>query len=118
MTLPGTIVQKTTDVLKHAEATKLPKQLKARKLTSLDGMSVDNPLMLKLAEIPLAPGITGHSIIPVKGQGDYHNGKDGRLLERPVTTSKEFIVRGSHHARTTPVTIEECAAFCMSTRTR
>jgi len=45
--------------------------------TSLDSMSPKNPGLLALAEIPLAPGVKGHSIIAVKGQGDYHEGKDG-----------------------------------------
>src|SRR5262249_42503001 len=39
--------------------------------TSLDSMSTHNQMLLALAEIPLAPGIKGHSIIAVPGAGDY-----------------------------------------------
>jgi len=51
----------------------LPKEFKGS-LTSLDSMSTRNPVQLSLAEIPLAPGVKGHSIIAVKGKGDYHQG--------------------------------------------
>jgi hypothetical protein len=66
--------------------------------------------MLKLAEIPLAPGITGHSIIPVKGGGDYHNGKDGVVAYSSAHVDyveSEFIVRGGHSCQDKPATIEE-----------
>jgi len=78
--------------------------------TSLDGMSPDNPLMLKLAEIPLATGVTGHSIISVKGHGDYHNGKDGVVAYSSAHVhyvESEFIVRSGHSCQDKPATIEE-----------
>lgn len=45
--------------------------------TSADGMSPQNPLLQTLAEIPLADGVTGHSIISVSTDGDPKLGNDG-----------------------------------------
>ena len=110
VTLPVAIAQRTTDILMHTEGIRMPKELKGNNLTSLDGMSVKNPLMLKLADIPLAPGVTGHSIIAVKGQGDFHKGKDGVVAYSSAHVDyveSEFIVRGGHSCQDKPTTIEE-----------
>jgi hypothetical protein len=73
-------------------------------------MSPNNPFLLALADLPLAPGITGHSIIPVQGDGDYHEGKDGLVSYQSAHVDyveSEFIVRGDHSCQGRPVTIEE-----------
>jgi hypothetical protein len=73
-------------------------------------MSIKNPLMLTLADIPLAPGVKGHSIIAVKGNGDYHQGKDGLVAYQSAHVdyvASEFIVRGPHSCQAMPATIEE-----------
>ena len=78
--------------------------------TSLDSMSTDNKYLLALADIPLAPGVKGHSIIAVQGEGDYHQGKDG-LVAYPSAhvdyVESEFIVRSFHSCQDKPPTIEE-----------
>lgn len=110
VTLPATVVQKSTDFLRQTEALKLPEKFRGKKITSLDGMSVHNPLMLKLADIPLAPGVTGHSIISVKSDGDYHDGKDGVVAYSSAHVNyveSEFIVRSGHSCQSNPATIEE-----------
>jgi hypothetical protein len=54
--------------------------------------------------------VKGHSIIAVKGKGDYHQGKDG-LVAYPSAhldyVASEFIVRGPHSCQGMPPTIEE-----------
>lgn len=45
--------------------------------TSIDGMSPDNPVLLALAATPLAPGVTGHSIIAVEDDDEPPEGDDG-----------------------------------------
>jgi hypothetical protein len=73
-------------------------------------MSPRNPIQLALADIPLAPGVKGHSIIPVKGKGDYHKGKDGLVAYDSAHVDyveSEFIVRGPHSCQDLPPTIEE-----------
>ncbi len=78
--------------------------------TSLDGMSPDNPGLLALAEIPLAPGITGHSIIAIDGDEKPPDGKDGVVKYTSAHVDyveSEFIVRGGHSCQGHPLVIEE-----------
>src|SRR5262245_25950734 len=34
-----------------------------------------NPALLAMADLPVAPSIKAHSIVAVKGDGDYHQGR-------------------------------------------
>jgi hypothetical protein len=66
--------------------------------------------LLALADIPLAPGIAGHSIISVQGSGDFHKGKDGLVAYSSAHVDyveSEFIVRSFHSCQDKPQTIEE-----------
>jgi hypothetical protein len=87
----------------------IPDELKGPR-TSLDGMSTHNAMLLRLAEIPLAPGIKGHSIIAVQGKGDFHHGKDGLVAYDSAHlgyVDSEFIVRSFHSCQSKPPVIEE-----------
>ncbi len=80
------------------------------KRTSLDSMAPDNPVLLTLANIPLAPGIKGHSIIAVKCDGDPTNCDDGVVKYQSAHVEyveSEVIVRSGHSCQDHPVTIEE-----------
>jgi pimeloyl-ACP methyl ester carboxylesterase len=107
--LPSRVLDFSKDMAGLSEQLDLPKELKGG-LTSLDSMSPKNPFLLKLAELPLAPNITGHSIIAVKGDGDPQQGKDGlvRYSSAHVAYVKsEVIVRGPHSCQDLPPAIEE-----------
>jgi pimeloyl-ACP methyl ester carboxylesterase len=109
VTLPLRLVEQSKELVGLAEKLDVPKELRSSR-TSLDSMSIRNPLMLALADIPLAPGVTGHSIIAVKGNGDYHEGKDGLVAYKSAHVdyvASEFIVRGPHSCQAMPATIEE-----------
>src|SRR5208283_5303809 len=108
VTLPGTLLQQA------GEFTGLGEKLDIQGLkgvrTSLDSMSPDNRGLLALADIPTAPGVTSHSIIAVKGDGDYHQGKDGLVAYSSAHVdyaASEFIVRSFHSCQDKPPTIEE-----------
>jgi hypothetical protein len=78
--------------------------------TSLDGMSPKNPGLLAVAEIPVAPGITAHSIIPVLDERDLTKAKDGVVAYQSAHVDyveSEFIVRNKHSCLSNPATIEE-----------
>jgi pimeloyl-ACP methyl ester carboxylesterase len=78
--------------------------------TSLDGMSPKNPYLLKLADLPLGPGIAGHSIIAIRGDGEIPDGKDGVVSYKSAHVAcveSEFIVRSFHSCQDKPATIEE-----------
>jgi pimeloyl-ACP methyl ester carboxylesterase len=78
--------------------------------TSLDGMSPKNPLLLRLADIPVSSHVLSHSIISVKGDGDFREGRDGVVeyesAHVPYVES-ELVVRGPHSCQAMPATIEE-----------
>ncbi len=73
-------------------------------------MSPKNPGLLVLAETPVAPSVTAHSIIPVLGNGDYRQGKDGVVAYQSAHVDyveSEFIVRSKHSCLSQPATIQE-----------
>jgi hypothetical protein len=86
------------------------KFMRGKMPTSLDGMSPKNPGLLAMAEIPVAPPIKAHSIVAVKGDGDYHQGRDGLVTYQSAHVDyaeSEFIVRSFHTCLDQPDTIEE-----------
>ena len=73
-------------------------------------MSPKNPVALKLADIPVAPGIKAHSIIAIQTSGDYHKGNDGIVKYTSAHVDyveSEFIVHSFHSCQDKPETIEE-----------
>jgi hypothetical protein len=109
VSLPSTLAGQAGTFTGLAEQLDFPKELRGVP-TSLDGMSPKNPFLGELASIPLAPGVKGHSIIPVKGDGDYHQGKDGVVAYQSAHVDyveSEFIVRGPHSCQGMPPTIQE-----------
>jgi pimeloyl-ACP methyl ester carboxylesterase len=110
VTLPARIIQTTFSL--HEYLTDDVKRLmgSSKVPTSIDGMSPDNPVLKTLAATPLAPGVTGHSIIAVKGDGDPHLGDDGVVAYTSAHLDgmeSEFIVRSGHSCQEHPFTIEE-----------
>jgi hypothetical protein len=78
--------------------------------TSADSMSPDNPTILALAEIPLAPGVQGHSIIAVRGVGDPKLDNDGVVEYTSAHLAgmeSELIVRSGHSSQLNPLAIDE-----------
>jgi pimeloyl-ACP methyl ester carboxylesterase len=106
--LPSKLVKQATDLKQTGRL--LGFEGTPRIPTSLDSMSSNNKMLLALAEIPLAPGIKGNSIIAVQGEGDYHVGKDGLVAYSSAHVDyveSEFIVRSFHSCQQKPPTIEE-----------
>jgi hypothetical protein len=67
-------------------------------------------LCAALAEIPLAPGVKGNSIIAFQGDGDFRQGKDGLVSYDSAHVDyveSEYIVRSFHSCQDKPPTIEE-----------
>jgi hypothetical protein len=110
VTLPRKLVDTGQQLLKISDKLKLPREFGNNFPTSIDSMSPRNKWLLALADIPLAPHVTGHSIIPVKGDGDYRLGKDGVVAYSSAHVDyvkSEFIVRSPHSCQSQPATIEE-----------
>ncbi len=110
MSLPSDAVSRTAEILTLSEGSEVDKFLRGKMPTSLDSMSPKNPALLRLAEIPVDPAIQAHSIIPVKGGGDYHEGRDGVVSYQSAHVDyveSELVVRGEHSCQNLPATIEE-----------
>ena len=110
MSLPSATMSVARDAASSAKATRAERLLSGRLPTSLDSMSPNNPVLLALADIPVAPTIKAHSIIPVKGDGDFQQGRDG-VVAYPSAhvdyVESELVVRGPHSCQSLPATIEE-----------
>jgi hypothetical protein len=109
VSLPAELAKRTSELSGLTEKLDFPKELRGTP-TSIDGMSPKNPFLRTLADMPLAPGVKGHSIISVQGDGDYHRGKDGLVAYESAHVDyveSEFIVRSFHSCQDKPPTIEE-----------
>jgi pimeloyl-ACP methyl ester carboxylesterase len=110
MSLPSATVNATRTAASLGKGSRAERLLRGRLPTSLDSMSPKNPGLLALAEMPVAPTIRAHSIIPVKGDGDYQKGRDGVVSYQSAHVDyveSEVIVRGEHSCQNLPATIEE-----------
>ena len=109
VTLPKQLLDQGREFVGLKEKLGLPGD--ARRLpTSLDSMSPKNPVLLALADIPVAPGVKAYSIISVEGEGDYHQGKDGLVAYSSAHVDYadgEYIVRSFHSCLSNPATIED-----------
>ncbi len=111
VSLPHTLLSSGTNLLNLASGSQVGSFLDGKMPTSLDGMSPKNPGLLAMSEIPVAPGIKAHSIIPVKGDRDPKDGgKDGVVSYASAhiePVESEYIVRGIHTCLDLPNTIQE-----------
>jgi hypothetical protein len=73
-------------------------------------MSPSNPIFKTLADIPLANGIAGHSIISIEGDEEPPEGDDGVVAYTSAHVDyveSEFLVRSGHSCQGNPLVIEE-----------
>jgi pimeloyl-ACP methyl ester carboxylesterase len=80
-------------------------------VTSLDSMSPGNPVMKELANIPLAPGVKGNTIIAVRNpdasKEEWNDGVVQYSSAHIEGMESEFIVHAGHSCQGHPLTIEE-----------
>lgn len=112
ITLPVNIVQTSQEYFEYItdDVKRIMGIGRGAVLTSADSMSPNNPVLKELAEIPLAPGIDGHSIIAVLGDGDPKKGNDGVVEYSSAHLEgmkSEFIVRSDHSSQLNPLAIDE-----------
>jgi len=110
VSLPSAMVSRSKDVVAITSGSEMGKFFGGRLPTSLDGMSPKNPGLRAMAELPVVPEIKAHSIIAVRGKGDYHKGRDGLVAYESAHVDyaqSEFIVRSFHTCLDQPATVEE-----------
>jgi hypothetical protein len=83
---------------------------KINTVTAIDNMSPGNPFIKALSGLPIAPGVTAHSIIPVKHE-PIESGNDGVVEYSSAhidgVESEKVILGSSHSTQSNPETIEE-----------
>ncbi|HWT78514.1 MAG TPA: alpha/beta fold hydrolase, partial [Candidatus Methylomirabilis sp.] len=105
--LPGQLLRFTADVVRADP--QLAVALQGR-LGSVYAMTPGSPLVTALAPTPLAPGVIGHSIIAVKGDGPVEEGSDGVVKYTSAHidgVESELVVRSGHSVQLNPEAIEE-----------
>jgi len=108
--LPGEVMEASANLLKMGEAVQLPPEIRVDVPSSLNGMATDNPFLLTLAKIPVAPPIKANSIIAIRGNDLPPKGSDGVVTYTSAHVDyaeSEFIVRSGHSCQGNPATIEE-----------
>ena len=108
--LPGEVMEASANLLKMGEAVQLPPEIRVDVPSSLNGMATDNPFLLTLAKIPVAPPIKANSIIAIRGNDLPPKGSDGVVTFTSAHVDyaeSEFIVRSGHSCQGNPATIEE-----------
>lgn len=87
------------------------KQQMTRVPTGFDNMTPGNRFLETLAALPLAPGVTSHSIIPVRGGEPYEDENDGlveyKSAHYPPAKSEKVILHCGHAAAGNPLAILE-----------
>jgi pimeloyl-ACP methyl ester carboxylesterase len=107
VSLPARLVSQFQEVLSapefaHLGVSRLP--------TSVDNMSPGHPFIRTLADIPIDPRITAHSIIAVKKPGALIGQTDGVVAYESAQiagVTSERVVRSEHSTQGHPETIEE-----------
>jgi pimeloyl-ACP methyl ester carboxylesterase len=109
VTLPADLSQRTLTALTQNQDQLLIQGLK-KLPTSIDNMDPSHPFIKTLATIPVAEGVTAHSIIPVLGDGPVQTGDDGIVKYESAHiegVESELVVRFDHSVQGHPKAIEE-----------
>jgi pimeloyl-ACP methyl ester carboxylesterase len=105
--IPGQVLRATEDILTRDP--ELAVRFRGR-LSSVYAMTPGSPLITVLAPAPLAPGITGHSIVAVKGDGPFQQDTDGVVAYSSAHLegmASELVVTSGHSVQQNPEAIEE-----------
>jgi hypothetical protein len=110
VTLPLSITAAAADVLTNAgQALKLDKD--RRTFNSINGMSPGNPGIAAVRQIPVAPGIHAHSIIPTLQDGPLMNRNDGVVEYKSAhidgVESELVIEHQGHSTQSNPLAVRE-----------
>jgi pimeloyl-ACP methyl ester carboxylesterase len=82
----------------------------ARLPSSVDNMTPNDPFIVTLGELPLAKGVTAHSIIAVQGDGPLEERNDGVVAYRSAHiegVASELVVDSYHSVQGHPLAIAE-----------
>jgi len=78
--------------------------------TAITNMNPSNRFIQTLASLPIAEGVTAHSIIAVQGDGKPEDGADGVVMYKSAHidgVASEKIIRSGHSTQGHPERIQE-----------
>jgi len=105
---PANIVAAVGDVFADDPKVDAQKLMK-RSRGSVGNMSPDSEFIQLLASLPIAPGISSHSIIGVQ-KGPHEEGGDGVVSYQSAhldDVDSEVVVKSGHSSQSNPVVVEE-----------
>ncbi len=106
---PGRFMSDVTDLMALKLDT-LKLDLQGMNVGSVSAMEPGSTLAKGLTQTPLAPGVSGHSIIAVEGEGLLEEGNDGVVAYKSAHLEgmeSEFVVRSGHSCQSNTHTIQE-----------
>lgn len=107
--LPASLLTMGADVLTRSESTEVLRRF-GRLPSSIDNMDPSSPFTRALTSIPIAEGVTPHSIIAVKDDERLEEAGDGVVEYQSAHIEgvpSELIVRSGHSVQSHPEAIEE-----------
>jgi len=108
--LPSNIVLGTADFMKNSSNEDLKYQLSRKKVTSVQSLRPDSPILLAMDKSPFKPGVVYHSIIGDRGKGDTLGSSDGVVdywSSHLKGAESELIVPTDHGSYKDPKAVEE-----------
>jgi pimeloyl-ACP methyl ester carboxylesterase len=109
--LPGRVASLAPELLELRLPQGRAKQEMKRVPTGVDNMTPGNWFLETLAPMPLAPGVTAHSIIAVRGGAPYEDDNDGLVEYKsahwPQAKTEKVILHASHAVAGNPQAILE-----------
>ena len=109
VSLPGELLEASVTLLDWDDDRVLLRSLDDLP-SSVDNMTPDNRFLTSLAGMPIAEGVTAHSIIAVQGDGPPEESNDGVVAfesARLDGVASEYVVRSGHSMQSHPLTIRE-----------
>ena len=100
--LMGDVIEQNPDAFDHFALEEIP--------SSVDGMTPDNEFLNTLLDLPIADGVSAHSIIAVQGDGPIDTGNDGVVEYQSAHLEgvrTELVVRSGHSTQSNPFTMRE-----------
>ena len=108
--LPKNVLLGTANFVTKGSREGLKYQSKARKLTSVQSLRPDSPILLAMDKSPKKPGVYYHSIIGDRGKGDAPESSDGVVdywSSHLEGAESELIVPTDHRSYKDPGAVEE-----------
>ena len=108
--MPSNVLLSTAELMAHSSDENLKYQPTRKKMTSVQSLRPDSPILLAMDKSPHKPGVKYHSIIGDRGKGDTPDSSDGIVgywSSHLDGAASELIVPTDHSSYKDPDAVEE-----------